>query len=506
MPQIIEVPGMGQVEFPDGMSDAQIVAAIKQNQQPQGPQEGMGQAMLIAAGRGTDKVVQGVKQGAAWLRNDQPTLDRMAADEADKDARYKPLQEKFPTATAFAENTPAIAASVLTGGTSLLGGAAAAGLPSLMSYGTGEERLKRGAVDAIGGAGGVALGKGVARLLKPAGVGVQGVSDDALAAAGRLGYKPTPAQISNNPGMQNFENYLLRTPGSSGTMQKAVQGQQTALNRAGAKAMGETADSLDEGVFAAAQGRIGSEFDRLSAITKPDLSGGFLNTLAKVDADNAARGSFASSKVKDLVDKGLDLAAHNNLDGKAYKEIRTALQNEAQAAFRGGDATVGQAYKSLVKALDDAAKGSLSKADQEAWDAARQQWGAFKALTKGNVAEGGNVSAARAAAKVREQGPQLRTGQATGELADIARIGEAFKSVPNPNSGNLMNQMMFSNPITGLPMLAANKAMAAAYMSPAGQRYFSRGLLDVGQTGQGLLGRAGGQLAIPATRGLLGVE
>lgn len=35
MPQIIEVPGHGQVEFPDGMSDAQIVAAIQANTQPQ---------------------------------------------------------------------------------------------------------------------------------------------------------------------------------------------------------------------------------------------------------------------------------------------------------------------------------------------------------------------------------------------------------------------------------------------------------------------------------------
>jgi len=31
MPQIIEVPGQGQVEFPDGMSDAEIVKAIKKN-------------------------------------------------------------------------------------------------------------------------------------------------------------------------------------------------------------------------------------------------------------------------------------------------------------------------------------------------------------------------------------------------------------------------------------------------------------------------------------------
>lgn len=366
--------------------------------------------------------------------------------------------------------------------------------------------MKRGAVDGIGGAGGVLLGKGIARALKPAGVGTANVSPDALQAAERVGYKPSAAQITQNPAMMNFENYLARSPGSSGAMQQVRQTQQTALNRAGARAMGETADTLDEAVFAAAKGRIGGEFDRLGQITQPDLTGGFLTTLARVDSDNAARGAFASDKITKLIDKGLDLAANNNLDGKAYKEIRSALANEAQAAFRAGDATTGQAYKSLYTSLDDAAKSSLSPADQKAWDVARMEWKALKTLSKSNVAEAGNVSAPRAAAAVRSHGPQLRTGGASGPLADIARVGEAFKGVQNPNSGQLSQQMLYGNPITGVPLMLGNRLAAAAYLSPLGQKYLSRGLLDVGETGQGLLSRAGMQFAIPGTRGLLGVE
>src|SRR5688572_27230356 len=34
MPQTIEVPGFGDVEFPDGMSDAEITAAIQKNMVP----------------------------------------------------------------------------------------------------------------------------------------------------------------------------------------------------------------------------------------------------------------------------------------------------------------------------------------------------------------------------------------------------------------------------------------------------------------------------------------
>lgn len=508
MAQYAELHDGRRLEFPDGTDPSVIQAVVKRTlagtaETQKGPQEGVGQAALIGAGRGADKVVQGVRQLYNFATGDQATLDQMKADETEKDRLFAPLKDAHPYATAIGEAAPLIA---MPGGAGVKGAMAIGALPGLLGYGTASERLARGAAGAVGNGVGNLAGQAIGRFLKPAGSGVAGVSDDALQAAERVGFKPTAGQITQNPGMQNFENYLLRSPGSSGAMQAVKQGQQTSLNTAAARSMGETADNLGEGVFASAKNRIGGEFDRLSQVTKPDLTGGFLNTLAKIDADNGARGAFASGEIKGLVDKALDLASKNNLDGKAYKEIRSEMASRAQAAFRAGDATTGQAYKTLYTSLDDAAKASLSKADQQAWDVARKEWGAFKTLSKSNVAEAGDVSAARAAAAVRSAGPQLRTGQATGDLADIARVGEAFKSVPNPNSGNLMNQMMFSNPLSGLPMLAGNRAAAGVYMNPLVQRYLAKGILDIGPTGQGILSRAGGQLGVPASYGLLGVE
>jgi hypothetical protein len=503
---------VARFEVPDGTTPEQAQAMIAQSMpdiprdDPSGPQEGMGEAALIAAGRGTDKLVQGVRQAYNYLTNDQKTLNQMSADEAEKDKAYAPLRQKFPVATGMGEAAPALAAGFMTGGTSLVGGAAAAGLPSLLSYGTGEERLKRAGTDAAFGAAGAGAGKLLARALKPAGAGVAGASDDALAAAERIGYKPLPSQIANSPGMANIENYLLRTPGGSGTMQKAVTANQTALNRAGAKSMGEVADTLDEGVFGAAGKNIGREFERLQTVTKPQLGDDFVNVLADLEASNQARGAFRSKHVDHLVSKGLDLAAKGDLDGKAYKEIRTQLTNEALMMTKMGDTTTAGAFRDLRAALDKAAKESLSDADKAAWDTSRKQWQAFKTLGKTNISEGGNASAARAAAAVRRENPGFRAGGMNGDLADIARVGEAFKAVSNPNSGNQVTSMLFGNPFTGLPMLAGNKIAAELYMSPLGQRYFSRGLIDVGQAGQGLLSRAGVQGAIPAGRGLLGVE
>lgn len=513
MAQRIEVPGMGVVEFPDGMSEADITKAIRASMpqtQPASPatEAGPMDAFMIGAGRTADKMIQGVRQVYNKATGDEATLAKMAADEAEKDRLYKPLQDARPVATALGQALPALAipAGGATAGAFIGRSALAGAAPGLLSYGSGEDRLKAGALGAAGGAIGGAGGLAATRLLQPAGAAGAGLSDDALMAADRLGVKLTAGQRTQNPAMVNFENYLAKSPGSSGAMQRQAEAAQKALNSGAARAMGQKGDDLSEGLFSAAKQGIGSEFQRLQSITAPNVGDDFLNALAKIDADNAARGSFRSKSIDGLVEKGIDLAAQGKLTGKAYKEIRTVLTNDADAAFKAGDATLGQALKTIRGSLDDAAKASLPEAEQKAWDTTRAQWAAYKTLTKSNVAEGGNVSAARVAASLRRGGDQFRTGALTGDLADIGRLGEAVKGSANPNSGQLAQQMLYGNPLTGIPMMAGNKAAQSVYTSPLFQRYLSGGLLNVGATGRQLIGNAGIVPGLPATAGLLGAQ
>ncbi len=514
MPKLVDVPGMGIVEFPDGMNDKQIAAAIAANMPAEKPKSaaddvGAMQAALIGAGRTTDKVVQGVRQLYNSAIGDKATLAKMAQDEADKDSLYAPLRAARPIATGIGEAAPMLAVPVGGAGNAaaFIGRSAlAGGVPAALSYGTAEERLKAGAVGAAGGAVGGGIGLGAAKLLKPAGAGAAGISSEAAAAADRLGLNLTAGQRTQNQGMMGFENYLAKSPGSAGTMQAKTAGNQSALNRAAAKAMGQSTDTLDTGAFAAAKDAIGSEFARLQSVTNPKLDQDFMNALVKVDSDNAARGAFKSKAIDKVVDKALDLAAQNNLTGKAYKEIRTEISSQAQAAYSAGDATLGGALKTIRKALDDAAKKSLGPDDQKAWDTAREQWMAYKMLTKGNVAEAGDVSAARLASQVRRGGDGFRTGAMKGELADIGRVGEAVKGVQNPNSGQLAMQALYSNPLTGLPMMIGNKVAAMGYTSAPMQAYLSRGLLDVSPAGATLLGRAGGPTGQPLVQNWLGAQ
>lgn len=518
MTQTINVPGLGPVQFPDGMDDAAIVSAIKRLQpaeatKPAAAADGYSAlgSVMPAAGRKTDSILDGLTQMYLSARGEGSALAGLQQNVAEKERLYQPLREAHPTATGIGEALPMMAIPTGSGGAlaTVARSALAGAVPEALSYGTAEERLAGGIKGGIGGGVGGGLGVLAGRALKPAGQGLPGLSKDAQNAAARVGYKLSPAQMSQNPAMQNFENYLSRSPGSSGSMQAAAAANQDALNTAGARAMGQPAKDLSEGTFAAAKQGIGAEFERLQQITAPDLGNDFLNILATIDSANAARGSFKSKSIDALVDKGLDLAAQNKLTGTAYKEIRTVLNNDAQSAFKSGDATLGQALKQVRSALDDAAKGSLSAADQKAWETTRAQWAAYKALTKSNVSEGGNVSAARLAGALRQQGDGLRTGAMQGPLSDVARLGESVKGVQNPNSGQLMNQMMYGNPVTGLPLMAGNKLAGSLYngeMPLMGwvPGYLAKGLLDIGPDGQLILGKLAGPLGVPAAQSYLG--
>lgn len=499
MAKQIEIPGQGIVEFPDSMSDDQIAQVISRQFPAQKAAEapGIGQTLMIGAGRTADKIMQGMTQLYGKAIGDESVGRGLAIQEAEKDAIYSQLQKQRPIATGIGEAIPSLAVPI--GSATLARAAISGALPRVLSYGSANERLASGAVGAAGGAAGALAARGLTRLLQPASRAAS-ISDDALAAADRLGVNLTAGQRTQNPALINFENYLSRSPGSSGVMQAQRQAQQQAMSRAAAGAMGQRADDLGEGTFAAARNAIGSEFERLQGITRPKLETDFFEALAKIEAGNAAKGSFRSPKIDRVITKGLDLAAKGELTGTAYKQIRTELSNEATKAFKGGDATVGQAYKQIRAALDEAAKKSLPEAEQEAWEVTRKQWQAYKLLTKSNVAEAGELSAPRLAAAVRQQGDALRTGAARGPLADIARLGEAVKGAQNPNSGQLMQQMLYGNPLTGIPMMAGNRALQSMYSSRPMQNYLANGLLDIGPQGQALLTRA----AIPVTTPLVG--
>lgn len=140
MPQIIEVPGMGQVEFPDGMSDGQIVAAIRRSQPQRAPTNPAAAdpevitpfgtikgetsggfnpaAAIISAGGALERLNRGVMQAKVgpvdWLREKfgmpQSEMGRLleVAQESDKKPMEE-LREVHPGSSLVGEVAPAVA-------------------------------------------------------------------------------------------------------------------------------------------------------------------------------------------------------------------------------------------------------------------------------------------------------------------------------------------------------------------------------------------------------------
>lgn len=499
---------------PDDISQSELLALYNKSKTPSGPQTmpslvgpdlGWGKSLAVGAGRTVDRLIAGGKQMVNAVTGDAAANEALAKEQAFKDAAYKPLENRQPVKLGLGEGLPAaIASAPFTGGLGPLGtigmGALTSALPEALSYGTPEERLARALKAAAAGAAGTAVGVGATKLLQPFSAAKR-LPGQAMDAADNLNVRLTAGEVTQNPALQNLENWLSRTPGYSGKMADLKAANQAALNSTAARAMGQTADNLGEDVFAAANSRLGSEFTRLSRAASPDAaSQPFMDALTKVDATNLARKSYIRADIAKQVDKGLELAAQGKVSGEAYQAIRSELGSAAQSAYKSGDSTLGEALKTIQKGLDEAANDSLSAADREAYALARKQWAAYKTLTKGAVSEGGNVSPARLASAMRTNNPDaFRRGAVDSPLMDIARLGEAVKGTTNPNSGNLVaSQMIFGNPLTGLPTMAGNALLGATYMSRPVQGYLSSGLLSP------QLERAMLRASVPA--GLLGAS
>jgi hypothetical protein len=160
MPQVIDVPKYGQIEFPDGMSDADIVKAIRNlpMKQPKAQlvdDPGVLKSVAIGAGRTVDRVLDGLTQMYLGARGEDSALKGLKENVGVKDEAYKPLQEAHPWATGIGEALPGMAIPV-GGSATLLGNAGrmflAGAIPSMLEYGTAGERLQRGAVNGVASA------------------------------------------------------------------------------------------------------------------------------------------------------------------------------------------------------------------------------------------------------------------------------------------------------------------------------------------------------------------
>jgi hypothetical protein len=417
---------------------------------------GRGEAMLSAAGRGTDKLIAGVQQAYLGLPSypmTEPLTRRsqeaLKQQQEQRDLYWSPYQKKYPFATGVGEGAPSMVAATIP---STLGSALLMGGIEAAKYGTPQEREKRGLTTFGTSLAGGILGNAAARAVNPIDETLTATQRGALSAMENVGVSPRLSQVTNSPFWARVEDWAARTPGGAGVMQRFDRANRMAQNRAAAGGMGEVANELTPEVFAAANKRIGQVFDDIRALPGRPIQ---VNQNVSTVADDILRQqrkmlpTQQDTQLIDLANQARALAANRGrIDGETYQLVRSGLSSSSFDATGANKVMYGR----LLEALDDSADASLRASGNTALanslKTARPEWANLKTLETGAVSEGGNVSPARLASVMRSQNPAaFREGRMAGNpLYDVAQIGESMK--PLQAGSPTYERTLMSNPLS----------------------------------------------------------
>lgn len=259
MPQLIDVPGHGEVEFPDDMTDEQISAAIQSNLSPE-PTSGMtpGDLRWAGAGRAVVNAGRGIAYGAqqiprpgdlagAFATGRTPRLDAVREGIAEDARLDEPLlATKEGRQGNLLGTIGVLAPTALIPGANTFSGASLIGAGSgfALTPGSAEERLGAAKYGAAGGlvgkAGGDLLAKGgravVGKMAErgAAKAAERSVSDATAAEARAAGYVIPPTQT--NP--TGFNRFLEGIAGKVTTAQQASSRNMAVVNNDARKVLG----------------------------------------------------------------------------------------------------------------------------------------------------------------------------------------------------------------------------------------------------------------------------
>jgi hypothetical protein len=304
--------------------------------------------------------------------------------------------------------------------------------------------------------------------------GLNGAQQRAATLGEQLGFRLTPGQAAGSRSLQQFEAKLESQPFTSGPFNTLKSGNQTALNRQWAAAIGENSPTLDSSVLERANERIGDVFNSMrnpNRIVQADPAG----TSRVLDAvDSRFEGLLpnnASIRTNPLVSRLESLTNTGTINGEQLGDLSSKLGRAAykQMTTQGGDRELGQALYSVKDHVDDLVSQTLQPAEQGAFATARQQYRALMQLTSrvGNVNPStGNVSGGSIANYLQQTDRQgFLFGNNQSNAYNAARFAQAFKPIVG-DSGTATRSMLTS-PTDMLLSIPGNIA-ARAYLSPAG--------------------------------------
>ncbi len=381
----------------------------------------------------------------------------------------------------FGRGAPSAATQAATGGTT--GGGAGSAQATISATPTAQ---------VTGG------GVNLAPVTPEAGAALTAAQRAILERGKALGFKTTPAQETGSRSLLQMEARLESSPFTSGPFNTIKAENQQVLNRATAKAIGVESDELSNPVLAQAQRQISDVYKRVATPDQRKLDQ--MTIFNGIDLiDNAFEGLTTQPLKSNIFIKQLqDLAAKGQASGEQLQALSSKIGRRAknEMTTASGDRELGNALFQIKEMVDDALASGLSKAEQEAFAQARNN---YRNLMTIRTASGvvnpssGNVSGLNLASALTRKDPQgFVFGQNQTPMYEAARFAQAFRPIVG-DSGTATRSMEYSplNVLLSMPTNLAARAYTSAPVTSMATRVSG---------GQGMMPNALQQQQVQALR------
>lgn len=449
---IVEVPGMGDVEFPDGMSDDDIAAAIQRNMpKPRGrSMDVMADGSLVPTedvhytGSGVVPASSGIAQREKKYGT-TAGFDFSIKPENVQDVR-RGLSPLIRGGYNAITGIPGLAADAGVGLRNVITGENYPSLTQLQQPGLdkalpmpdvpGDRTLEFLTSVATGAKLPVApsvKNPAPKDFLKPAG---DLVRQQTLAAGQKAGLVVPPS--TTNPTILN--RFLESLGGKIGTQQDAAIKNQAFFNSAGKGALGLSDDApLTQEALKALRSEAGDAYQMLRGAGEIIADSQYTDDLAAVTSKftGAAKDfpKLAKNEIADVVEE----VGKKQFSSDSAVDLLAILRDKADKAFAGGDKGLGKAYKDVSRAIEDLVQRNLSAAGKpelvQAFKEARQLIAKTYSVEKAFNPATGNVVGNKLASQLTKGAPL------SGDLKLAARWAQAFPKVSNAvdDSGSVRN-------------------------------------------------------------------
>ena len=247
-----------------------------------------------------------------------------------------------------------------------------------------------------------------------------------------VGYVIPPTQA--NPSLMN--RIIEGISGKVTTAQNASLRNQAVTNQLTAKSLGLPEDTIiTPEVLQNLRQTAGQAYENLGASGVVKTSPKYIQALDNIepykDAKKAVQ-AFNSPEAKPIIDVVESLKTPSFDVSAALSKIKL-LRNDADKAYRGGDASLGKANKEAAKVLENTIENYLANSKQtdllEKFRDARQLIAKTYTVEKALNQTTGTVDAKKLAAQLQKGKPL------SGELKSVAEFGQAFpKAVQTPET------------------------------------------------------------------------